>query len=441
MRYFLVISELGLLLVDEKKGQVVSHLPFPSEQGAKRFLNASSGVLNEEESNWLRTKLSNDDVLYSEPQLLGPLSNFGIRAEPTSEDDLRELSKKRIEFLVSSGLASSNDAAEEAIRNVSFEISNIRIKEMSAKPDLQAMESVQALDEIDKTANIVSSRVREWYGLHFPELVSMIDDNTSLIKLILSFKSRENYDETELEQMGYSKNKSRAIATAAKESRGADIREEDLARILQLAEEAQHLFSMRDKLSNHVEKTMRQVAPNVSEIAGASIGARLIAKAGGLDKLSILPASTIQILGAEKALYRALKSGSRPPKHGILFQHAAVHSAPKWQRGRIARAVAGKIAIAARIDQYRGTKDPGVEKSLVARLDEIKEKYKEAPKERPQFVPQRRSKMMEEKFETPLRGKVRGTRSSEAFGRGNKSRDKQQRAGRKRVKRFQKERG
>ena len=90
---------------------------------------------------------------------------------------------------------------------------------------------------------------------------------------------------------------------------------------------------------------MRQVAPNVTEIAGATIGARLIARSGGLKKLAILPASTIQILGAEKALYRALKSGARPPKHGILFQHAAVHSAPKWQRGKVARSVAGKIAI------------------------------------------------------------------------------------------------
>ena len=263
---------------------------------------------------------------------------------------------------------------EEGIRQVSLDISNMRIKEMSSNPDSQAMESVQALDEVDKTANIISSRLREWYGLHFPELTSMVDDNISLAKLIITFKSRSNYEADLLEQMGYSKAKSRAIESAAKDSRGADLRDEDLSRIIQLAEEAQHLFSLRDKLASHVEKTMRQVAPNLTEIAGATIGARLIARSGGLKKLAILPASTIQILGAEKALYRALKSGARPPKHGILFQHAAVHSAPKWQRGKVARSVAGKIAIAARIDIFRGSKDENILRSLETRLDEIKVK-------------------------------------------------------------------
>jgi nucleolar protein 56 len=115
-------------------------------------------------------------------------------------------------------------------------------------------------------------------------------------------------------------------------------------------------------------------------VAGATIGARLIAKAGGLDRLARLPASTVQVLGAEKALFRALRTGARPPKHGILFQHDAVHTAPKWQRGKIARALANKIAIAARIDFYRGTKEGGLTATLEKRLDEIRVKYKE-PKE------------------------------------------------------------
>jgi nucleolar protein 56 len=389
LRYFLVVNELGLILADDKKENAVFTLAFPAEQRTKRFVTATSGELSDEEVSWLKSKITQNDQVIAEAQLIHSLLAATVKSEAVSEEDLRGLSRKRIELIVSSGLAPSSEAAQEAIRNASLEMSNIRIKELSARPDLQAVESVQALDEIDRAANMIASRVREWYGLHFPELVSMVDDNSSLIKIIFSFKSRDNYDENELEQMGYSKNKSRAIALASKESKGADIREEDLSRIIQLAEEAQHLFSVRDKLANHVERTMRQVAPNVSELAGASIGARLIAKAGGLEKLAILPASTIQILGAEKALYRALKSGSRPPKHGILFQHAAVHSAPKWQRGKIARSIAGKIAIAARIDQYRGTKEPSVEQSLALRLNEIKTKYKEAPKEMPQFVPQR----------------------------------------------------
>jgi nucleolar protein 56 len=388
LKKFFVVTELGLLLLDEER-KPLANFSFSKDERAKNFLNASSGIVSERETAWVKESVKPTDVLLAESSAIQGLGPLAAQAQAMSESDQREIRKNQISLLVDSGLASSIQEAEDAIRDVSVEISSLRIKEMSSNPDLQAMEAVQALDEIDKTANIVSSRLREWYGLHFPELTSLVDDNISLAKLILNFKSRSNYEADLLEQMGYSKAKSKAIETAAKSSRGADMRDEDLARIVQLAEEAQHLFSLRDKLASHVEKTMREVAPNLTEIAGATIGARLIAKAGGLRKLSIMPASTIQILGAEKALYRALKSGARPPKHGILFQHAAVHSAPKWQRGKVARSVAGKLAIAARIDTFRGSKDDNILNSLNSRLDEIREKYKEEPrmKEEREYAP------------------------------------------------------
>lgn len=381
LKSFLIATELGLLLLDEALTPV-NQLAFPPDVRAKSYLDVSSGQISEDQLSWLKQNLPKDAVLVTEAGIAQGLQNTGIQMEPVSDEAIRGIRKNQIQLLVQSHLANSQEEAEEAIREVSLRISDLRIKEMSSNPDLQAMESVQALDELDKTANILSARLREWYGLHFPELTSLVDDNISLIKLILTFKSRENFEADLIEKMGYSKNKSKAIETAAKQSRGADMREEDIARIVQLSEEAQHLFSLRDKLASHVERTMRQVAPNVTEIAGATIGARLIAKAGGLRKLAIMPASTIQILGAEKALYRALKSGARPPKHGILFQHSAVHSAPKWQRGKIARSVAGKIAIAARVDTFRGSKDEAVLQSLQSRLEEIKVKYKEAPREK-----------------------------------------------------------
>lgn len=386
MKSYLVASELGLILLDENK-KPVSKFQFSAQERAKEFLEASSGAISESQMSWLKEKIPKEATIIAEAQTATALRPSYTGVQTIAEEEMREIKKNQIETVVQAGLASSREEAEAAIRQVSVDISNLRIKEMSSNPDLQAMEAVQALDEVDKTANILTARLREWYGLHFPELTSIVDDNISLAKLIISFKSRSNFDANLLEQMGYSKAKSKAIETSAKESRGADLRDEDISRIIQLAEEAQHLFALRDRLATHVERTMRQVAPNVTDVAGATIGARLIAKAGGLEKLAILPASTIQILGAEKALYRALKSGARPPKHGILFQHASVHSAPKWQRGKVARSVAGKIAIAARVDTYRGSKDESILKSLQVRLDEIKEKYKEAPKEqrKPRF--------------------------------------------------------
>jgi nucleolar protein 56 len=131
---------------------------------------------------------------------------------------------------------------------------------------------------------------------------------------------------------------------------------------------------------------MDEVAPNTRAVAGALLGARLIAIAGSLQNLAMRPASTIQVLGAEKALFRSLKTGARPPKHGLIFQHALLHDAKRWQRGKIARVLAGKLAIAARADAFGG-KYVGetLKANIDRRLAEIREKYKEPPppKEKP----------------------------------------------------------
>jgi nucleolar protein 56 len=149
-----------------------------------------------------------------------------------------------------------------------------------------------------------------------------------------------------------------------------------------LADQIIILSALRKTLVEQVEFMMKTVAPNIKELLTAPVGARVIAKAGGLSKLAILPASTIQVLGAEKALFRALRTGANPPKHGLLFQHSLIHSAPKWQRGKIARALASKLAIAARIDLFRpGLMDSSVVTRLNTRIAEIQEKYKEPRKE------------------------------------------------------------
>jgi nucleolar protein 56 len=121
---------------------------------------------------------------------------------------------------------------------------------------------------------------------------------------------------------------------------------------------------------------MREVAPNTLKLTGSTLGARLIAATGSIDNLAKRSASTIQVLGAEKALFRSLRSGSRPPKHGLIFQHNEVHQAPRWQRGKIARALAGKIAIAARLDAYGGEyRGPELCQDFEKRVKEIQERY------------------------------------------------------------------
>ena len=161
---------------------------------------------------------------------------------------------------------------------------------------------------------------------------------------------------------------------------GADLAETDLTQIQSLCKNILSLYQLRENMENYLDTAMEEVAPNVKAMVGSLLGARLIAISGGLTNLARRPASTIQVLGAEKALFRSLKTGSRPPKHGIIFQHTYLHEAKKWHRGKIARALAGKLAIAARSDAFGGRYIADeLKANLEKRIEEIHEKYVEPP--------------------------------------------------------------
>jgi nucleolar protein 56 len=140
------------------------------------------------------------------------------------------------------------------------------------------------------------------------------------------------------------------------------------------------MYQLRQDLEKYLDSTMEEVAPNTKYLLGSLLGARLIALSSGLTNLAKRPASTIQVMGAEKALFRSLKSGTRPPKHGMIFQHTLLHDAKRWQRGKIARALAGKVAIAARADAFGGRHiGEELKAALDKRLDEIYAKYDQPP--------------------------------------------------------------
>ncbi|HME18132.1 MAG TPA: hypothetical protein VKF15_00150 [Nitrososphaerales archaeon] len=317
----------------------------------------------------------------------------GLEATLIRPEEREKLDADKVGLIVRSKLAPNEAAALEVIRQQSIATAEAAIREASSRPDLQLVQAIQALDETDKHLNIVATRASEWYGLHFPELTQMMQDNIVLCRMISEVGTRDGFSAENLAGRGLTEKKIEAVLDAAGRSKGGEISDADMNRVKALAGVAVTLSGERDKLNSYVEDAMKRIAPNVSEVAGYTIGARLMAKAGGLERLAILPASTIQILGAEKALFRALRTGARPPKHGILFQHQEVHMAPKWQRGKIARTLANKIAISARVDCFRGTADPTLKASLDKRLDRIKEKYKEPPK-RPAapWRPQRRER-------------------------------------------------
>ncbi|MEM1555202.1 MAG: C/D box methylation guide ribonucleoprotein complex aNOP56 subunit, partial [Desulfurococcaceae archaeon] len=171
-----------------------------------------------------------------------------------------------------------------------------------------------------------------------------------------------------------------------KTSIGAELSDFDINNIKTLAGIIVQLYELKRTLENYVDAVMKEVAPNITILVGPKLGARLLSLAGGLEELAKCPASTIQVLGAEKALFRALRTGSKPPKHGVIFQWPYIHKSPKWQRGKIARALATKLSIAAKIDYFTGriVGDKLLD-DLKKRIEEIKTLYPKPPKkeERP----------------------------------------------------------
>jgi nucleolar protein 56 len=269
--------------------------------------------------------------------------------------------------------------SDKLAREVTFILTRQKLRAEAAERDKLVIQSIGMLDEFDKFTNILSGLIREWYSNHFPELDRLVLEHQKYLKLILELGPRERFTQATVKSVTELSDEDAAhIAEAAMNSLGAPFDELDIKILQGCAREVFALYEFRERVAEYIDGLMAQVAPNLRAVVGGSIGARLISLAGGLKKLSRSPASTLQVLGAEKALFRALRSRARPPKHGVIYQYPEVRGAPKWQRGKIARALAGKLSIAARVDamsgEFIGDK---LVADLKARISDIKAKYKE----------------------------------------------------------------
>jgi nucleolar protein 56 len=375
-RYCLVVlMELGLAVFDENNNLIKS-VKFSNPVNSFRLVKGGSKL--PEIIQLIDALNQYDDILVNDHTLAFHFRQAGLNSHIMSQEKQDAFQNTKPILLVSSKFANNETQAMELLRNFAIELSSSRVKETSERLDLHIIQSINALDELDKIINIIGARMREWYGLHFPELDNLIQSLTAFAEIVSRSGMRANITEEILENAGIQNKKSEIILDAAKRSKGGDITPENLVIVKKLAEEVISQSELRRILTEHIEVSMENIAPNVKELLTATVGARIIAKAGSLNKLAFLPSSTIQVLGAEKALFRSLKTGARPPKHGILFQHPLIHSSPRWQRGKIARAIASKVAIAARIDLYRHSgKDSSVSDKLKMRIEEIQQKYKE----------------------------------------------------------------
>ncbi len=384
MKAIITQFPFGVVAFDEQN-TLVEKVLFPKkpQAAAKSIMKTEAGKISGELSALL-TLLQNagcDTFAFKNVEIASEAQRkLNIKAEVLKSAEAEALRARMEQIAVETGFV--KDAKELSLwnRNVSMELAKLRIKGAAEKRDLIIAQAIQTLDDLDRTVNLFMGRLREWYGIHFPELDRLIEKHETYARLVMNLGYRDNFSFEALEKESIPKKRAEITAKAAETSMGADMAEQDLAEIQALSRNVLELYKLRKNMENYVDKTMEEVAPNTRAIASSLLGARLIAIAGSLQNLAMRPASTIQVLGAEKALFRSLKTGARPPKHGLIFQHALLHDAKKWQRGKIARVLAGKLAIAARADAFGGRYVGDALKADVdKRIEEIRKKYKEPP--------------------------------------------------------------
>ncbi|KAF4126381.1 nucleolar protein 58 [Geosmithia morbida] len=245
------------------------------------------------------------------------------------------------------GLATEN--VDRMALGLSHSMSRHKLKFSADKVDSMIIQAVKMLDDIDKDLNVCAMRTKEWYGWHFPEMAKTLNDNVAYARVVLAAGMRSNIAETDLSEV-LPEELETAVKAAAEVSMGTDITEADLTNIKFMASEVVKFSAYRSQLSSFLENRMRAIAPNLTALVGTLVGARLIAHAGSLISLSKAPASTIQILGAEKALFRALKTKHDTPKYGIIYHSSLIGQANGRNKGKIARALAAKAALGLRVD-------------------------------------------------------------------------------------------
>lgn len=360
-------------------------------QGNKLYLTDLIGQLKDFD----QVRVNNKNLIH-----IFQTENIDVKLMSDSRQD--EINQNKLDLMVKFGFSNSKIELSTALQKFAINLSSMKVKETSEKLDQHLVQAVNTLDELDEIINTISTRIREWYGLHFPELDYILQNTITYSAIVKDAGPRENITSELLTQLEVPDKKIELIKQAISKSQGGSLTDESAKSLRILASQVIQLSELRTDLSNSVENLMETLAPNLKNILTAIIGARLIAKAGTLLKLAQMPSSTIQIIGAEKALFRALKTGARPPKHGLIFQHPSVNSAPKWQRGKIARALSAKIAIAVRIDVYReAALDNSLLDKLTKRIETIQRIYHEPPKgresfdERPRFDKRRPKKSMQ----------------------------------------------
>jgi len=248
-------------------------------------------------------------------------------------------------------------------------LSRYKLKFSPDKVDTMIVQAVALLDDLDKELNTYAMRAREWYGWHFPEMAKILNDNETFCRVVQLMGDRTKCATTDFSEI-MEEDTIEELREAAQISMGTEISQEDLENITMLCDQVISIGKYRKQLGEYLRNRMNAIAPNLTVMVGELVGARLIAHCGSLMALAKNPASTIQILGAEKALFRAIKTKHETPKYGLIFHASLIGQASQKFKGKIARVLAGKTALAIRVDAFGESDGSEVGEQARARVEE-----------------------------------------------------------------------
>jgi len=324
-----------------KDGRIIEKIIFPNDisEIVDRIIKIENSFCEEEGKLIERLYKTGNRVI----EVKNPERFSGF--DKTDMPDLRFLKDREsiddLDIAVQSGIG--KDEFMYILKEVNLEITKRRMREI--EKDQLIIQAVNSMNEIEESINKLANTLREFYSYHFPELNYIVKDDEIYAKLI--YDDFNNLDEIHPEM-------AKSISNARKETIGIKFSDNDIKIVKGIAKSVLVLYETKSKIATYIECLMNDIAPNISALAGPILGAKLISLSGGLKRLSGMPASTIQVLGAENAFFRFLRKKRKPPKHGIIFTLPEIRSAKKNIRGKISRTFSAKLAIAAKTDYFGG---------------------------------------------------------------------------------------
>ncbi len=371
MEYYITQCIAGFIAFDENL-EITEYKLFKEDEIVSNLIKIEDNEILEEEIELINELISNDSS--DENKIIiettkrksqyKDLENYEIIETESPNKGGEYLRNNLNEIFEEIGFEKSEEDIIEYYERLAIE----QIKQSSQEEDKLLIQAINSVDDIDESISKLVERIRDWYTIYFPEM-DTIGNNETYIKLIALSENREdimeNFKDQFSEDIDYSS--------------GADIEEDDLEMLKSFAESIYSLQKSRKELETYIDSKMEAIAPNLRDLLGATLGAKLIAHIGSIKRLATYPASVIQIMGAEKAIFRHLKTGERPPKHGLIFQHPSVRGAKWWNRGKIARNLALKITLAVRKDVFSGEYDPSIAEDYLKKVEQI-EKENPFPK-------------------------------------------------------------